>query len=83
MDRNSNVNGEMSQSVLTYFNSNRHILASFVSLIVSMILQYGKLKDLTKGMSRELYEAGLQSFYHQGGRVSEIQLFLLKLVKLI
>lgn len=42
-----------------------------------------KLKDLTKGMSRELYEAGLQSFYHQGGRVSEIQLFLLKLVKLI
>lgn len=52
---------------------------------LSGIRGYSKenLKDLTFGMSREKYETGLKSFYVNQQKVSELQLFLLKLVKLI
>lgn len=42
-----------------------------------------KLKNLTDGMSREKYEEGLKMFHCNGYKMSELQLFLLKLVKLI
>lgn len=42
-----------------------------------------KLKELTTGMSREKYEKGVKVFQCQGISISELQLFLLKLVKLI
>jgi hypothetical protein len=42
-----------------------------------------KLKDLTKGMTYEDYEDGLHVFQLPGGTLSEIQLFLLKLVRII
>jgi len=42
-----------------------------------------KLSDLAIGMSRDDYEEGLQHFIVDGKGMSELQLFLLKLVKII
>lgn len=41
------------------------------------------LSKLTKGMTYEDYEEGLRVFHLPGGTVSEMQLFLLKLVRII
>lgn len=42
-----------------------------------------KLPSLTSKMSRKKYESGLKHFYVNGEDLSELQLFLLKLVRII